>query len=202
MVSTGDGDAHRESSMCLSLLPFSPTASCPTTSTLPPAPIAPKGKSVASDQHIPELHGPTHIPAQKGPFNHSLASECPKNNPSSLAMETSVQPSCRGQAPASCPSAPLQTPVWPLALPRCVNHPCAVTCVPMLGRVCRAGPQRDECWTGTAQVDLPPVLPSSSPLLTQGSVILFGVWISFLGKCKGHRYCGYPQEGTGGRDTC
>lgn len=51
-------------------------------------------------------------------------------------------------------------------------------------------------------MDLPPVLPYSSPPLTQGSVILFGVWISFLGKCKGHRYCDYPQEGTGGRDIC
>lgn len=142
MVSAGEGDAHRESRRCLPLLPFSPTASFPTSSPLPPAPIAPKGKSVASDQHIPELHGPTHVPAQPGPFGHSPASKCPESNPSSLAMETSVLPSCRGQPPASCPPAPLQAPMWPVALPRCLNHPCAVTCVPVLRRVCRAGPQR------------------------------------------------------------
>lgn len=59
-----------------------------------------------------------------------------------------------------------------------------------------------ESWTRIARMDVPPVLPHSSPLPIQGSVILFGIWISFLGKCKCHKSCEYPQEGTGDRDTC
>lgn len=36
-------------------------------------------------------------------------------------------------------------------------------------------------------MDVPPVLPHSSPLPIQGLVILFGIWISFLGQCKCHK---------------
>lgn len=41
---------------------------------LTPAPAAPKGKPVASDQLIPELYGAMHTPAQTTPSSHSPAS--------------------------------------------------------------------------------------------------------------------------------
>lgn len=147
IVSAGAGDAHRESSRCLSLLPFCPTAFSSTTS--PPIAIQ-YSISYCSQRQIcgfrpvyPRVHGPTTIPVQPGPCSHSLAPECPKSDPSSLAMETPVQPSCRGQPLPHLPQPPLQTRVWSLVLPTCLNRPCAVTCVPMLRRVCRAGPQRE-----------------------------------------------------------
>lgn len=148
-------------------------------SPLPPTAVAPKGKPVASDQHIPELRGPTHAPAQQAPCYHSCSrrkgraehvscasflpytfgaapqragerwgkhsrpTKCPESIPSSLALETSVQPFCRQQPPAPAPSAPLQTPTSPLAFPRCLNCVSAGTSVPELRRALQSwSPER------------------------------------------------------------
>lgn len=117
----------------------------------------------------PHSHPSPAVPFQSFPFSHSLVSECPRSNPSSLAMEARRQP------PASNPPAPLQISVWPLALPRCLNHPCAVACVPMLRRVCRSLERWVLGWhSPSGCAPSAPLSPSGAqcPFLGSGSAFL------------------------------